>query len=89
MITITFSEDLNSSFVPSTGAFTLTISGSSATITSVTIDTQLHIHTSDAILATDSISLSYVQPDSNPLTGTDGLVANSFSNFQVTNTIRP
>ena len=83
-IALTYSKALNAAQVPAAGAFALTNSGGSQTVSNVTISgSTVTLTTSSTMSTTDAVALAYGPPVANPLASSDGENAGAVSAFAV------
>ena len=86
MLTLTYAEDLDTGSEPGTGAYTVTVEGSAATVSNVAAsgDT-VTLTLGTAVTAGQAVTVSYTAPGTDPVQDESGLDAPSFSNEAVTN----
>ena len=91
-IVLTFDEPLDAASIPAASAFTVQAGGAANTVDSVAADaddaTQLALTVSDTMLSRDTITVSYTEPDSNPLRDAEQNEVVSFDSQAVGNDIR-
>ena len=87
VITIEYNEPI-ANIVPATSAFTLTVGGSAATVSSVSISNSLvKLTVGTAITNTQAVTLAYTAPSSNPIQDEAGNEAGSFAATSVVNQV--
>ena len=84
-LTLTYNEALNTA-LPAVGAFTVTITGGSATVNAVSISgSAVTLTLSPAVTAGETVVVSYTVPTSNPIRDLAGNEAAALKNETVTN----
>ena len=89
-LVITFSQNINTSYIPAITAFIVSgISGNPTVINVAILGTDITLTLSSDASEGETILVSYTIPGSNYLRGTDGDVVESFSGESVTNNVLP
>jgi uncharacterized repeat protein (TIGR02059 family) len=89
-LVLTYDEALNGDSNPAGGDFTVNVNGSPVTVSSVDADdTTVTLTLATAVQSTDTVTLSYVVPGSNPIEDIAGNDAIAFSGQSVTNNSAP
>ena len=84
-LVLTYSEDLDTSSVPAATAYT--VNGTTATVSSVAVaDNKVTLTLSAALTSTDTVTLDYDPPGTNPVQDESGIDAPLLDGHTVTNT---
>jgi len=93
ILSMTFSLDLSSSYIPPTSAFTVIVNSVQRTINSVTVaGSNVMLTLANSVVDGDVITVAYTIPSTNPLRSVPGWYVLSFGAQSVTNnvvTVRP
>ena len=85
-LVLTYSESLDAASKPNTGAYTVTVAGSPAAVSDVSISgATVTLTLTTAVTGGQTVTVSYTRPSTNPVQNTSGDDAPSFSNQAVTN----
>ncbi|MYD65996.1 MAG: hypothetical protein F4X26_08495, partial [Chloroflexi bacterium] len=85
-LTLTHAEDLDTGSTPGTGAYAVTVEGSAATVSNVSIGgDEVTLTLATAVTVGQTVLVSYTAPGTDPVQDESGLDAPSFSNQAVTN----
>ncbi len=83
---LNYNKALDTGSVPASGAFTVTVAGSTRTLSSRAVaGSTVTLTLSSAVTAGQTVTVTYTAPAVNPIQDTDGVAAAALSNHAVTN----
>ena len=85
-LTLTYDEALDANSTPGTSAYTVTVAGAARSVSGVAVSGQtVTLTLSSAVTASQTVTLSYAAPGSNPIQDSAGNDAANLTNQSVTN----